>query len=186
MDVMLDLETFGKRAGCAVVSIGACTFLRDRQQTHNDQSTFHAFLSLPEQLSAGVGMEMDAETVLWWMEQSAEAQKAITQGQKCAQHPSRVLLDFAQWYQGVGGIAIWGNGSDFDLPILGALYAAYGMPVPWKYNAGRCCRTIMDLTSKKMGAFGSVNTLAHDALSDAIYQASEISAAMRHLSTVGV
>jgi hypothetical protein len=181
MDIMLDIETLGKAAGCVVLSIGATTFDGKRGLTHNH---FHSHLELEPQIKAG--LTMDASTTMWWLKQAPDAQQAILEGQKKAVSPVAVLEHFAGWYTINQGERIWANGSDFDLPILAAVYRAFGKAPPWEYNAGRCCRTLMSLTGKKMGAFGSTNLVAHDALSDAVYQASEISAALRHLSTVGV
>ncbi len=175
MDVMLDLETLGKAAGCPIISIGACAFTPEQ----GPGDVFYRFLDINPQVARG--MKMDPETVLWWMDQSDAARQAILGGQLKAKRAPEVLHDFAEWYGRVGGTALWGNGADFDLPILGALYDLYGIPRPWKYNAGRCMRTIFSLVGVKPGAFGSVNTLAHDALSDAIYQAKETAAAMRYM-----
>lgn len=180
MDIMLDLETLGTKPGSVVLSIGATTF--DGKHGLTNQH-FHAHLSLAAQVDAG--LTIDPSTVLWWLGQSPEAQAAIGRGQLIASTPEDILTSFALWYTAQKGEAIWGNGSDFDLPLLAAVYHAFGMTPPWKYNAGRCCRTIMALTGKKMGAFGTVNPLAHDAHADAVYQASEISKALARLSNFG-
>lgn len=180
MDIMLDLETLGTKPGSVVLSIGATTF-NDKHGLTGEH--FHVHLSLAAQVDAG--LTIDPGTVLWWLGQETNAQKAIAMGQLAAQSPEAALASFSCWYSQQGGDALWGNGSDFDLPLLAAVYHAFGMTPPWKYNAGRCCRTVMALTGKKMGAFGTVNPLAHDAHADAVYQASEISKALAHLSNFG-
>lgn len=181
MDVMLDLETLGTNAGCVVLSIGACTFDGKFGLTGNH---FHRHLQIQPQLDAGA--IMDASTVLWWLQQDPAAQKALVAGQATADHPISVLEHFAGWLTQVNCDGLWGNGADFDLPILADAYRRNcKRPAPWKYNIGRDCRTVVMLTGKKMGAFGSVNALAHDAHADAVYQASEISAALRSLSNFG-
>lgn len=177
MDVMLDLETLGKAAGCPILSIGACTFTPEQ----GPGDVFYEFLNIDDQ--AASGLKMNPETVLWWMNQSDAARQSLLGGQMKATHPVHVLKAFAAWYTRVEGTALWGNGADFDLPILGALYDLHGIKRPWAYNAGRCMRTIFSLVGVKPGAFGSTNTLAHDALSDAIYQAKETAAAMRYIKT---
>lgn len=176
MHVMLDLETMGKRAGAVILSIGAVTFDENGPTTNQ----FHGYLKIEPQMS--LGAHIDPETVLWWMGQSDEARKGITVNQTRARGPYHVLDDFAVWYREAGGTEIWGNGSDFDLPLLGDMFTRFELPIPWNYNAGRCCRTIMAQCRVKMGAFGTVNALAHDALADAIYQAGEVAGAMRYLN----
>lgn len=176
MRIMLDLETLGKAAGCAVWSIGAVAFDEDNVQVG---SGFHCYLDLNPQRR--FGLTIDPSTVIWWMEQKQEAQQAMVAGSKRAIHPAIALRDFGIWYRENGGEELWGNGSDFDLPILGAICDAFSITKPWAYNAGRCCRTIFKLIHRRMGDFGTPNVLAHDALQDAIYQAKEVSAALRWL-----
>jgi hypothetical protein len=178
MDVMLDLETLGKAAGCTVLAIGACTFTPEQ----GPGDVFYEHLNIDQQVA--FGLKMNPETVLWCMAQSDAARQSILGGQMKAKSLGDVLYEFEQWYARVGGTAIWGNGADFDLPILGALYDVVGRKRPWAYNAGRCMRTIFSLIGVKPGAFGSTNALAHDALADAIYQANETAAAMRYISSL--
>lgn len=172
---MLDLETLGKRPGCMILSIGACVFTENGLEVGAD---FHAFLDLGTQLHAG--MTIDPETVLWWMMQSDAAR--ARQCESPRQPVAKVLLDFKDWWRSNEVDTVWGNGADFDIPILAALFNASGVPVPWKYNAGRCMRTIFNLVDAKPGHFGTVNALAHDGLEDARFQAAETAAAMRWLS----
>lgn len=170
-NIMLDLETFGTKPGSVIVSIGAATF--------DGLDTFHAFLDLEEQVSHG--MSIDPNTVMWWLGQSDAARDAIRL-KKPTMGVASVLGEFSVWYHREEGSAIWGNGSDFDLPMLAALYAKFGMTVPWKYNAGRDVRTIFALAGKKLGDFGTPNAIKHDALSDAIFQGKETALCWEYLN----
>lgn len=175
MDVMLDLETMGKAAGCPVLSIGAVIFTPEQ----GAGEFFYRHLSLEEQMEKG--LRVDGSTILWWLNQSPEARQSILGGQMRADPVELVLRDFATWCSLQGATAFWGNGSDFDLPILGAVYDLYGIKRPWPYNGGRCQRTIFSLVGLKPGAFGTKNAMAHDALADAMFQANETAGAMRLL-----
>lgn len=172
---MLDLETLGKRPGCTILSIGACVFTETGLEPGAD---FHAYLELSTQTKYS-GAHIDADTVLWWLGQGEAARAAQCQSPRLP--VGRVLLDFKEWFYSNKVDTVWSNGADFDIPILTALFEACGASVPWKYNAGRCVRTIFQLVGKKPGAFGTVNPLAHDALADAKFQAAETAAAMRWL-----
>lgn len=178
MRCMLDLETLGKAAGCCVVSIGAVAF---DEQGAKVGSAFSAFLNLPQQQAKG--LSINAETVMWWLTKDKLAQDSLVSGNaETAKNSVRLeLYNFAHWYRENGCEEIWGNGADFDIPILGAVYDAFGVSRPWAYNAGRCCRTIFKLIHRRMGDFGTTNALAHDAVQDAIYQAQEAAAALRWL-----
>lgn len=180
MHVMLDLETMGTRAGAVILSIGAVAFNEEGIATHKTPYQFHVHLDIIDQMAKGA--HLDPKTVLWWLDQKKEAQQAIVDGQKSRKiNTYTALSDFGNWFREMGGEEIWGNGADFDLPLLSDMFQRFSVAVPWGYNKGRCCRTVMALAGVKMGHFGTKNALAHDALADAIYQASEVAAAMRSL-----
>jgi hypothetical protein len=168
MDIMLDLETLGVSPGCVVLSIGAVPFNADTGDVHS--TGFYADLNITSQLDQG--LRIDEKTLLWWLEQQDTPR--LHQAKAVRQHPGVVLDNFRDWYKAMKGATIWGNGMDFDQPILAALFRAYGIETPWKYNAGRDVRTLFALVNAKLGDFGSVNPVAHDALSDALFQAREV------------
>jgi len=178
MDVMLDLETLGKRAGCVVLSIGAVPFSAETGDVHN--TGFYADLQLTSQLDQGLAI--DESTLLWWLEQADKPR--LAQAKAARQHPGIVLDNFRDWYRAMKGVAIWANGATFDMPILEALYKAYGMDVPWKYIAARDVRTLFALSGNKLGDFGTVNSAKHDALGDALFQAREVCKCIQALKKV--
>lgn len=169
MDIMLDLETLGTKPGSVILSIGACTF-----GTALGRRAFHDYLDLDSQVRRG--MSIDPDTLMWWFKQSDQARAAQ---ETPRDQPSAVLERFTDWCKEVTAansatsFHIWGHGSNFDLPLIEELYRRYGLKWPWQYNKVRDTRTLFDLAGKKMGDFGTPNPLAHDALQDAIYQASE-------------
>lgn len=178
---MIDLETLGTASGSVILSIGGCIF--DEQGVVSKDGMVHVFPDAAQQMT--LGLTVDPSTIMWWLGQDKNAQEAI-RGNVLAELGSnnltRILPLVNQWLEKAGAEAIWSNGADFDIPLLTNLYRVAGVKPGWKYNAGRCCRTIMAATGRKMGDFGTKNALAHDALSDAIYQAGEVAAAMRWLA----
>lgn len=166
-NVMLDLETLGTRPGCAILSIGAVTFgkqgvsLLDRFESHIYRGS-----------CLDAGLVEDAATLAWWNKQvdsrivstCADASRSAPLGD--------VLCQFAAWLTEVCSnkkdLRVWGNGADFDLPILSEAYRHCGMNVPWPAYSGRCYRTLKNLipniTLVRTGQH-------HDALSDAVSQA---------------
>lgn len=187
---MLDLETAGTTPGSLIWSIGACVF--DDNGILGEKefavSCFHAYLDPIQQ--ARIGMTIDPGTVLWWLGQKPEAQKALTIGSNMVCGKDNVgpaLHTFDQFLKINEVTEIWGNGADFDIPLLAALYRAmgYGSALPWKYNAGRCVRTVFASIGKRCGDFGTENVLAHDALQDAIYQAKEVTKALAFIRNQG-
>lgn len=163
IDIMIDLETTGTRAGCAILSIGACSI--------DEKDQFYASIKLD---TATVhGLKTEAGTMAWWGRQSEEARKEAFSGQESL---IEALGRFSDWLRGVekrrGEAFVWGNGADFDLPILSACYEAVDMGVPWKPFNGRCYRTLKNLYKDiKMDEFVGTK---HNALADAINQSSHM------------
>ena len=155
--IMLDLETTGVSAGCCVLSIGATTL--------DHSAGFYKRISLES--STAAGLTLLPSTMAWWDKQSKEAREEAFSGTDVLLH---VLLDFAAWFRLIGSTAkVWGNGADFDLPILAAAYEACKIEKPWKPYNGRCYRTIKNLHSDV--PTNSFRGVKHNALEDAKNQA---------------
>lgn len=173
VDVMVDLETMSTQSNAAIVSIGACWFNPDTQQVGHP---FHVAVDLNSSIE--IGSHIDGDTVRWWLQQSAEAREAIARPD--GQVINTALRDFALYLHGVApasDVRVWGNGADFDLPILSNAYRACLLPVPWRYYNGRCFRTLRKLHPEVQApVFTGVE---HNAADDAQHQAEHAIAILR-------
>lgn len=157
-NVMLDLETMSKGSNAAIIAIGAVKF----NQTVT--SRFYAVVNL--QSSIDIGLEMDADTVLWWLKQSDEsrADLALPGVSICD-----ALADFATW---IGNDAVmWGNGAMFDNVIMTNAYrlAGFGDP-PWSFWNDMCYRTVKNMNKHiKIQRVGIHHNAVHDAESQALH-----------------
>ena len=161
--VMLDLETMGKRAGCAIVSIGAVEFDINTGKTGR---TFYRVINLQSCLN--VGLFIDASTLYWWLQQSDAARQAIC---KPADSIQTVLEELSSFLVCLGDFQIWGNGARFDIAILEAAYFAIGKgeTLPWKFRNERDVRTLVSFdpeTIKNLPFTG----IMHNPIDDCIYQ----------------
>jgi len=163
-DVMIDLETLGTQAGCGIVSIGAVPF----DEFDVSDNTFYKTITQESNAAAGLGRSN--ETMAWWHKQSPEARAVLSD--PAATGIARALTSFSEWLAGIGSdVRAWGNGADFDLPILGGAYNAVGLPVPWKPYNGRCYRTVKNgYKAVKLQRKGT----HHNALDDAVCQAQHL------------
>ena len=152
--VMLDLETTGVSAGCCILSIGACAL-----DLHDN---FYVKVNLASCYE--MGLKDLPSTIAWWEKQDPVAKEEAYSGDT---HILEALTRFYAWFHKAS--KIWGNGADFDLPILGAAYEACGMEKPWKPYNGRCYRTIKNLYSDV--PLNSFRGVKHNALEDARNQA---------------
>jgi exodeoxyribonuclease VIII len=164
-DVMVDLETLGRRPGCAVLSIGAVEFCPQRGLGKQ----FYVVVNRQSQRSQG--LHEDPDTLKWWMSQSEAARQVLEDAESpMAVSLEKALAQFTTFLAPIGlrRVKMWGNGSDFDNAILACLYGAIGQSIPWDFWNNRCYRTLKNL--RKIPAQKREGTY-HNALDDAKTQA---------------
>lgn len=158
--LMVDIETMGTGFNSAIVSIAAVEFDIDTGLTGR---TFQIKVSLKSCLD--VGMKVDADTILWWMQQSEEARAGF--GGCTTVSIRRALLDFSSFCH--SDYKVWGNSARFDLGILENAYKRVGMPVPWKYYNERCVRTLASICPELKDKTEFIGT-KHNPVDDCYYQ----------------
>lgn len=157
IDLMIDIETAGTKAGCAVLSIGAVYFDRETKAVGDK---FYASMGTK---SFAFG-EQEKATMDWWAKQSPEARLAAFGG---TDEPLVVAKAFAAFVQ--PKCKPWGNGSIFDIVILEAWFATLGVECPWKFWNVRDVRTAVDLMDLNTGPELRVGE-HHNALDDCLTQ----------------
>lgn len=159
-DVMIDLETLGTKPGCGILAIGATTL--DLQE--------HFYCKIAPESNKDLDLFMQQDTMDWHQKQPIHVYQENFSG---TTHILEALEKFQNWFKQVQGNCVWGNGADFDLPILTAAYHETMYKVaPWKPFNGRCYRTLKSLYSNiKPDIFEGAK---HTALADAIYQAKHL------------
>jgi len=193
--LMLDIETLGANPGCVVLSVGIASFKIDGDG--ENWSAFHA-LNLPEQIKRGFTIE--ANTLQWWMKQSADAASVSFSDTSNSVSMMSLLMSLSQQIRQLDPQYLFARGYDFDFGILGHLFDEYGIGRPWKYNQLRCVRTVTSmvqadalaehLASKGIGVVDSddgdgdtevLTFVAHSPVDDCIKQIVEVQGACRIL-----
>jgi hypothetical protein len=167
-NVMVDLETLGRTAGCVVFAIGAVAFGVSESVA---DSSFYRVISVDSCIRAG--LKVDDETMAWWSIQSDAGRDALEtamRGQVAGAVDLEVALrEFNSWLSSFGDdVKVWGNGASFDNALLQSAYAAVRVEPGWKFWNDRCYRTLKSLVPHV--AFTRVGTY-HNALDDARSQA---------------
>lgn len=161
---MVDLETMGNESNSAIVSIGAVEFDINTGETGKE---FYTNVSLKSCLD--VGLKINADTLMWWLKQSDEARKSLTEGQ--SKHIADALSELSMFIALCGGkdCEIWGNSARFDLGILSDAYSKTSLFIPWDFRKERCVRTLVSFMPeiKKTVPFAGV---AHNAVADCHHQ----------------
>lgn len=157
--IMLDLETMGSGPNSAIVAIGAVRF--------NAESVLDKFsINIDLKSCTDIGLKIDSETVIWWLEQSKEAQNLLVDGMISS--ISLALKSFNDW---IGENAeIWGHGAGFDNVILRQACKAARVIPAWNYRSDRCYRTIAALYPDiKRVNIGTYHRAIDDAESQALH-----------------
>lgn len=162
VEIMVDLETMGTTPYSPVIAIGAVRFEAGPMQA---MAPFYQAITLESCLK--VGLRIKADTVLWWMKQSAQA-KQVFEDPEAVDLP--LALDaFTDWL-GSRPDYLWGNSAAFDLGLLADAYRSCGKEVPWAFYRERCYRTLKSLPGMDQFKLQRSGT-HHNALDDAISQA---------------
>ncbi|MGV4179637.1 3'-5' exonuclease [Citrobacter braakii] len=180
-NLMIDLESMGKKPNAPIVSIGAVFF--DPQSGDLGQE-FYTAVNLESAMEQGA--VPDGDTILWWLRQSSEARSAICVDD--AMPISSALSELSHFINRHSDnpkyLKVWGNGATFDNVILRGAYERAGQVCPWQFWNDHDVRTIVTLgrvvgfDPKRDMPFDGV---AHNALADARHQAKYVSAIWQRL-----
>lgn len=162
-DIMLDLETLGTTPGCGILAIGAVSL--------DLQHRFYEKIYPSSNKSFRLFTEKD--TLDWWAKQSDAARNESFGGTLCL---DQALNNFAIWFKSLSAesekIRVWGNGADFDLPILRVAYKKTAIKCPVGNFSARCYRTLREeFPDVKKPAFVGER---HTAIADARFQAEHL------------
>jgi DNA polymerase III epsilon subunit-like protein len=168
---MVDLETMSTQKNAAIISIGAVKFwLNVSQDEFTDDQLFYQTVSLKSSQKAG--LDIDANTVEWWIQQSREAQSALfTNNQKDL---TSALHALSNWFP--RDACLFGNGATFDNVILRSAFEACGIQYPTTYKQDMCYRTLRRLSDVEMPKFEGTK---HNALHDAMAQTKHLMAILQ-------
>jgi len=160
--VMVDLETMSIKSNASIISIGAVRFwINVNQLEFTDDQLFYRTVSLKS--CADVGLDIDPQTIIWWLQQSKEAQEALFS-------PPRIELraalhELAAWIPSTA--SLFGNGATYDNVVLKHAFDACGIKYPVLYKNDLCYRTLARMSGMEPPKFIGTK---HNALDDAIAQ----------------
>ena len=167
IDIMCDLETLDSKVGAVITQIGAANFDR---KTGEIKDTFS--INIDPQSAVRRGLTMSADTVMWWLKQSKQAQESLFEN---PQPIGEALLSFINWIvrqrQSIKDdrYRIWCHAT-FDFPILNHALEACDLPKPWGYKDARDIRTVVDLAGIDLDKYRMGDGEAYNALKDALNQ----------------
>jgi len=160
--IMIDFETWSTYPNAAPRSLGAVAFTKDGLTGEE------FYVNIDELDVREKGLHFLEATVNWWSAQSAEAKEALEVDKNSLLD---ALTKFSRWVREINGSRVWGNGADFDNPILRSCYIAIEADTPFRPYDGRCYRTIKGFKGvpKMMLRHGTHHNALDDAKSQAIH-----------------
>jgi len=173
--LMIDIETASTRSDALVLSVGICEF-HPYNASYNRSVATHHRITITEQMLQG--RHVDQDTCKWWRKQNLKAKNNTwsEDGRRQVAELWDYLIDVIEDPKTT---RIWANGVDFDLVVLRSLFEDFYLECPWHFKNQRCMRTLRDLPGYKPGPKPEN---AHDALADAIYQATTVTDYLSKLS----
>ncbi len=173
--IMLDVECMGKGNKAALTSLGAVVFNPSNGELGAD---FEEVINLNSSAYYG---DIDASTVIWWLQQSEEA-RYIYQKDTPKSSLKDALTEFNQWLADIGDpndICVWGNGKEFDNVIVQNAFKACRIKPNFINWNDLDVRTIVKM-GKEILHIDPKSTLEregvhHSALADAKFQARYVS-----------
>lgn len=172
-NVMLDLETMGTSSNSAIISIGAVEFNLSTGETGEE---FYREIDLKSCVK--VGLDIDADTLMWWMKQSDEARAKVSNG---GSELFSVLRSFIDYMSNKKFHNIWGNSASFDCGILSNAFNKCDELTPWKFYNERDVRTLVSFNPniKKNMPFEGVK---HSPIDDCKHQIKYCSAIWKSMN----
>lgn len=174
MNVMIDLETMGQDFNTAVVQIGGAYF-----DPYADPpligETFKVNVSLIDELKL---FDVSADTIYWWLQQSALARKSICGGllrsSVGAFNEFNAFMRKAKY--------VWSH-ETFDFVIVMNHMQKLKIKPTFHWRNSRDISTLVHLAQGKK-YFSEREGVEHDALDDCIYQIGYVSACLKKLAVV--
>lgn len=172
-DLMLDLETWGTRPGCAIRSVGAVMF-----DPYDEKMGYSFYRNVSLESQTPLGLRVESDTAKWWDAQDEKVVKVLHHEQESL---TKVVDAFRSFFEMRGAERVWSQGANFDDPVFSAAIYAAGKRPPWKFWNSRCTRTIYAAAGLNFNREPRAGA-AHNALDDAMHQVRCVQKSYRMLS----
>ena len=198
IELMVDIESLGIKAGAPVVTIGATLF--DPYACDSGEELMRRSLLIRVDVSDAIDLadHVSGGTLRWWFEQKDAAIKALVGDDAISMKEAcRRLYDYChdrgaymndREFEGITEFPktnrYWAKDPDFDMRLMEYFYEhpKVNMKMPWAFWSNRSVRTVQDLAwPDGIRPDFEVPGTAHDARWDAVTQAMTIQAAMHRL-----
>ena len=153
INIALDIETLSLQPTAAIISIAAKTFHLPQQEEEDNNRGFYKNISMRSLLKEPQ-LSISETTLKWWQEQLQEVID-INFNPYTAVTIQEALTDLKTFIRDIrteyNDIAIWTQGTDFDIPILRhAYHTILHEKEPWHRHELRDARTVIRMSNKNI------------------------------------
>lgn len=170
----VDIESMSANSNAAIVSIAVVPFTTySHKKGEINKSQFVRGVDLKSCYEHG--LHIDPDTIMWWLKQSDEARKSLSEDIIPLKEMLNHLWGFVHniYYKDPKSVRWWSHGSSFDMVILENAYKATNIIPPWRYKQFRDTRTIFDLAEIDLDRDYKLSGI-HTAVGDSQNQAQAI------------
>lgn len=188
--LMIDGETFSTGSNCVFVQLAAAEFWPTEPSRVGRVWATH--INFADSLR--VGREIDADTILWWMDDNGagmEARQALVTALKSKDRPPlswrEALEELAQFANEPTGRGLghrpetvkgcWSHGAAFDIARVETAYKDLRLEAPWDFRDQCDTRTLFRLAGSSLGKLATPSGVKHDAGADVQQQVEAVHAA---------
>ena len=178
-NVMVDIESVGRRPTGLIISLGAVRFSTKPEDvragrifSENPEDEFHAVLNYDAMLNE-TRLVTEPATLKWWTEQG-DAWSRIEALMRASEHDLKSLMTaFVEWLQPfcAAGCNVIGNSPSFDLVMIESACKVTDVKFPVEYRSESDYRMLTDIVYGPANKPRPSARDAHDALFDAKFQA---------------
>jgi hypothetical protein len=189
-DAMIDIETLGTRPGSPVLSIGVVIFdrdivLRDDYEKISENKWNNLSVHVDTRYVI-IDMEAydfsinppSASTLKFWLEQGDAARAELT---KAGCHYIYLVLDDINRFFTHSGFTadsrVYAAPSNFDIPLMEALYHQHNMQPVWQHRQTACARIVYKIAGVNPKEY-NIGTM-HNAVDDAKNQTAALLDSLR-------
>ncbi len=163
--IMVDIETLGNKSNSVITQISAVRFDRETGETGEE---FDIHLDIQDCMEQG--LEVNADTLMWWFKQDAAARAPFTDTSIKRHDLHYALVNFEQWLKYTGDFdGIWGNSARFDLGLLSDAYDKIRRDIPWPYWTELDVRTLVSF-KPEVKTNTTFKGVPHNAIDDCKHQ----------------
>jgi hypothetical protein len=176
-DGMIDLETWGQYAPCALRSVAVVQF-----DPYSDKVGDRFYANVTKESCLEIGLMIDPKTEAWWAQPKMSGAAAVLGKDQISVRDA--MNRMCIFWRKCSLKYPWSQGANFDQPIIEEVMRRLGIEPPWKFWDSACTRTAYRMSGLNVFNFKNKG-IPHYALDDCLHQIGLVQMSHRKLGLHG-